>query len=54
MDTAEMVSRVLERGLEARKRVKSQTAKDVADRRLKRVRWFKEWLEDEVVGMDTV
>jgi uncharacterized protein len=54
MDTAEMVSRVLERGQEARKRVKSQTAKDVADRRLKRVRWFKEWLEDEVVGMDTV
>ncbi len=52
MDTAEMVSRVLERGEEARKRVRSQTAQDMADRRLKRVRWFKEWLEDEVVGMD--
>ena len=53
MDTAEMVTRVLERGEEARKRVRSQTAKDVADRRLKRVQWFKEWLEDEVVGMET-
>jgi len=53
MDTAEMVTRVLERGEEARERVQSQTAKDVADKRLKRVRWFKEWLEDEVVGMET-
>jgi uncharacterized protein len=53
MDTAEMVTRVLERGEEARTRVQSQTAKDVADRRLKRVQWFKEWLEDEVVGMET-
>ncbi len=52
MDTAEMVSRVLERGEEARKRVRSQTAQDLADRRLKRVRWFKEWLEDEVAGID--
>ena len=52
MDTAEMVGRVLERGEEARKRVQSQTAKDLADRRLKRVRWLKEWLEDEVVGME--
>jgi len=53
MDTAEMVGRVLERGEEARKRVRSQTAKDLADRRLKRVRWFKEWLEDEIVGMES-
>ncbi len=52
MDTAEMVSRVLERGEEARTRVRSQTARDLADRRLKRVRWFKEWLEDEIVGID--
>ncbi len=52
MDTAEMVSRVLERGEEARKRVRSQTAQDLAERRLKRVRWFKEWLEDEVVGIE--
>ncbi|PSP27453.1 phosphohydrolase [Halobacteriales archaeon QH_2_65_14] len=52
MDTAEMVGRVLERGEEARERVRNQTAKDIADRRLKRVRWFKEWLEAEVTGMD--
>ena len=52
MDAAEMVGRVLERGEEAQKRVRSQTARDLAHRRLKRVRWFKEWLEDEVVGMD--
>lgn len=53
MDATEMVGRVLERGEEARKRVRSQTAQDLADRRLKRVRWLKEWLEDEVVGIDS-
>ncbi|MFC7057374.1 HD domain-containing protein [Halovenus salina] len=52
MDSAEMVTRVLERGQEARNRVRSQSAEDIADRRLKRVRWFQEWLEDEVVGME--
>jgi uncharacterized protein len=51
MDTAEMVGRVLERGEEAKERVRSQTAMDIAHRRLKRVRWFKEWLEAEVAGM---
>jgi len=51
MDTAEMVERVVERGEEVRTQVRSQTAKDIADRRLKRVRWFKEWLEDEIVGL---
>jgi uncharacterized protein len=53
LDAAEMVGRVLERGEEAHKRVRSQTAKDMIDRRLKRVRWFQEWLEDEVVGIET-
>jgi uncharacterized protein len=52
MDSAEMVGRVLERGEEAKKRVRSQTATDMAHRRLKRVRWFKEWLEDEIAGID--
>ncbi len=52
MDSAEMVERVLERGIEAQKRVQSQTAKDIAARRLKRVRWFKEWLELEIAGID--
>jgi len=52
MDCAEMVDRVLERGYEARERVKSQTATDIAHRRLKRVRWFKEWLELEIAGLE--
>ena len=52
MDAAEMVGRVLERGEDAADRVHSQTAQDIAHRRLKRVRWFKEWLEDEVTAMD--
>lgn len=52
MDSAEMVGRVLERGREARKRVRSQTAKDIAHRRLKRVRWLQEWLQDEIAGLD--
>jgi uncharacterized protein len=52
MDAAEMVGRVLERGEEARERIHSQTAEDIAHRRLKRVRWFREWLADEVAGVD--
>ncbi len=52
MDSAEMVGRVLERGITAKERVKSTTAKDIADRRLKRVKWFREWLDDEVAAID--
>ncbi|MFB6309801.1 MAG: HD domain-containing protein [Salinirussus sp.] len=52
MDAAEMVSRVLERGQDAKERVRSQTAQDVAHRRLKRVKWFQEWLEAEVAGIE--
>lgn len=52
MDSAEMVGRVLERGIEAKKRVRSQTAEDLAHRRLKRVRWFKEWLEAEIAELE--
>lgn len=52
MDVAEMVGRVLERGEEARERVRSQTAQDMAHRRLKRVRWFREWLELEIAGIE--
>jgi uncharacterized protein len=52
MDSAEMVGRVLERGIEAKKRVRSQTAEDFAHRRLKRVRWFKEWLEAEIAELE--
>jgi uncharacterized protein len=52
MDGAEMVGRVLERGITAKERVKSTTAKDIAHRRLKRVKWFREWLDDEVAAID--
>lgn len=48
MDAAEMIQRVLERGKAALDRVESDTAESLAYRRLKRVKWFREWLEDEV------
>jgi uncharacterized protein len=52
MDAAEMVGRVIERGQNAKERIESDTADSIAYRRLKRVRWFKEWLEAEVADMD--
>jgi uncharacterized protein len=51
MDAAEMVERVLERGVNASDRVESDYAESVAHRRLKRVKWLREWLTDEVAGM---
>ena len=52
MDANEMVGRVLERGEDAVSRVVSDTAETLAYQRLKRVRWFKEWLEGEVADME--
>jgi len=52
MDAAEMVDRVLERGIDAASRVESDAAESIAHERLKRVRWFREWLEGEVPAMD--
>ena len=52
MDAPTMVGRVLERGEEARERVVSPSAESIAHRRLTRVRWFKEWLEDELAGIE--
>ncbi|WP_436923948.1 HD domain-containing protein [Halosimplex amylolyticum] len=52
IDAAEMVGRVLERGVDARERVRSDTAESIVHRRLKRVKWFKEWLETEVADVD--
>lgn len=51
-DTAEMVDRVIERGLDAHERIESETAESHLYRRLKRVRWIKEWLQDEVSAID--
>ncbi|MFC6975550.1 HD domain-containing protein [Halomicroarcula sp. GCM10025709] len=52
MDAAEMVDRVIERGYDARERVESDTAESIVHKRLKRTRWFQEWLELEVAEMD--
>ena len=52
MDAAEMVERVVERGVDAKERIESDAAESIAHRRLKRARWFKEWLEAEVAEMD--
>jgi uncharacterized protein len=51
MDASEMVGRVLERGRDASERVQSDTAESIVHRRLKRVKWFQEWLESEVAQM---
>jgi uncharacterized protein len=51
MDASEMVGRVLERGRDAADRVESDTAESLVAQRLKRVRWFKEWLQSEVALM---
>jgi uncharacterized protein len=52
MDAATMVGRVRKRGEDARERIRSQTARDIAHRRLTRVKWLQEWLETEVAGID--
>jgi len=52
MDAGEMVQRVLERGREARRRSESDAAESIAHQRLKRVKWFQEWLEGEIAEMD--
>ena len=52
MDAADMVERVLDRGRDAADRVESDTAETIVHKRLKRVRWFREWLENEVSEMD--
>jgi len=54
MDANEMVGRVLERGEDAVARVVSDTAESIAHQRLKRVRWFKEWLEAEIAEMEQI
>jgi uncharacterized protein len=52
MDAAEMVERVFERGRDAAHRLETDRAQSLAHQRLKRVKWFREWLEDEVPEMD--
>ncbi|WP_435360562.1 HD domain-containing protein [Haloarchaeobius sp. DFWS5] len=52
MDASEMVDRVLERGKDAANRIESDAAESIAHQRLKRVKWFREWLEEEVSEME--
>jgi uncharacterized protein len=52
MDSAEMIGRVLDRGEDAVDRIESDTAESIAHQRLKRVKWFREWLEAEVAEME--
>jgi uncharacterized protein len=52
MDAGLMVERVLERGRDAASRVESDAAEGIAHQRLKRVKWFREWLAEEVPGID--
>ncbi|MFC4358801.1 HD domain-containing protein [Halobium salinum] len=54
MDAAEMVDRVLERGRDHSARIVSDTAESIAHQRLKRVKWFREWLEEEVAEMERI
>jgi uncharacterized protein len=54
MDANEMVGRVLQRGEDAVSRVVSDTAESIAHQRIKRVKWFKEWLEGEISDMDEI
>jgi len=53
MDAAMMVDRVLQRANDHTERVVSDTAESIAHRRIKRVKWLCEWLEEEVTRMDT-
>jgi len=52
MNAAGMVERVFERGQNALERIESDAAESVAHRRMKRVKWFREWLEEEVAEME--
>ena len=51
MDAATVVGRVLERGKRHASRVASDAASSMAHERLKRVKWFQDWLKDEVAEM---
>ncbi len=51
-EAAEMVDRVIERGHDAMGRIRSDTAESIAHQRLKRVRWIREWLADEVATIE--
>jgi len=53
LDAADMVDRVLKRGTDHLDRIRSDTGRSIAHERLKRVKWFREWLEEEVAAVET-
>ncbi|WP_418284750.1 HD domain-containing protein [Halorubrum sp. DTA46] len=52
MDAAKMVDRVLQRARDHTDRVVSDRAESIAHQRIKRVKWLREWLEEEVTRME--
>lgn len=52
LDAAKMTERVYSRGLDAAERIRTDTGRALAKQRIKRVRWFSEWLQDEVRNME--
>ncbi|WP_330632662.1 HD domain-containing protein [Halocatena halophila] len=51
-DAPEMIDRIVERGQNVLDRIESDTAESIAHQRLKRVRWFREWLLEEVAVLE--
>lgn len=51
-DAPEMINRIVERGENVLNRIVSDTAESIAHQRLKRVRWFREWLVSEVTQLE--
>lgn len=51
-ESPEMINRIVERGENVLDRIESDTAESLAYQRLKRVRWFREWLIDEVAQLE--
>ncbi len=52
LDAADMIERVRKRGETAAERVTTDAGESLAYRRLKRVRWFSDWLQEEVANME--
>jgi uncharacterized protein len=51
MDAAEMIDRVVERGESVGECVHSDAATSIAEKRVTRARWIRDWLVDEVAEM---
>ncbi len=52
LDAADMVDRVYQRGIDAGQRIHTDAGMSIAHQRIKRVKWFREWLQGEVRNME--